>query len=67
MTGVQTCALPICVFAEALASFEGDRVFLRAREVKEPVMARYLWTNYGEVTVYGANGLPMAPFRTHIF
>ena len=54
------------VFAEALASFEGDRVFLRAREVKEPVMARYLWTNYGEVTVYGANGLPMAPFRTHI-
>lgn len=54
------------VFAEALASFEGDRVFLRAREVIEPVMARYLWTNYGEVTVYGANGLPMAPFRTHI-
>lgn len=53
------------VFVEARASFEGDRVFLSAPEVEEPVMARYLWTNYGEVTVYGANGLPMAPFRTH--
>lgn len=55
------------VFREARAVFEGDRVFLHSPEIKEPVMARYLWTNYGEVTVFGANGLPMAPFRTHIF
>lgn len=55
------------VFREAWAVFEGDRVFLHSPEVKEPVMARYLWTNYGEVTVFGANGLPMAPFRTHNF
>ncbi len=55
------------VFAEAQAIFEGDRIFLYSEEVREPVMARYLWTNYGEVTVYGANGLPVAPFRTHIF
>lgn len=55
------------VFREARAVFEGDRVFLHSPEVKEPVMARYLWTNYGEVTVFGANGLPMAPFRTHLF
>ena len=55
------------VFREARAACEGDRVFLHSPEIKEPVMARYLWTNYGEVTVFGANGLPMAPFRTHIF
>lgn len=55
------------VFVEACADFEKDKIFLHSEEVKEPVMARYLWTNYGEVTVFGANGLPMAPFRTHSF
>lgn len=42
-------------------------IFLSAQEVKNPVMARYLWTNYGEVTLFGDNGLPVAPFRTHRF
>lgn len=55
------------VFVEAGADFEKDKIFLHSDEVREPVMARYLWTNYGEVTVFGANGLPMAPFRTHSF
>lgn len=55
------------IFREAEAVITGDKVFLRAEEVQEPVMARYLWTNYGEVTVFGANCLPMAPFRTHKF
>lgn len=55
------------IFKEAEAVFEGDKVFVYSEEVKEPVMARYLWTNYGEVTVFGANDLPMAPFRTHRF
>lgn len=55
------------VFREAEAVMTGNRIFLRAEEVQEPVMARYLWTNYGEVTVFGVNGLPMAPFRTHKF
>lgn len=44
-----------------------NTVFLSAKEVKMPVMARYLWTNYGEVTLFGSNGLPAAPFRTHKF
>ena len=55
------------IFKEAEAVFDGNKVFVRSEEVKEPVMARYLWTNYGEVTVFGANNLPMAPFRTHTF
>lgn len=54
-------------FEKADAILEGNKVFLRAENIKEPVMARYLWTNYAEVNVYGKNGLPMAPFRTHYF
>lgn len=55
------------IFKEAKAVFNGDKVFVYSEEVKEPIMARYLWTNYGEVTVFGTNNLPMAPFRTHKF
>lgn len=55
------------IFKEAEAAFEGNKVFVHSVEVKEPIMARYLWTNYGEVRVFGANHLPMAPFRTHRF
>lgn len=48
------------------ADFEirGDKIFVYSSEVSEPLDVRYLWTNYGEVTLYGANGLPAAPFRT---
>lgn len=56
------------VFMEAdLVILEGNKIFLSCGEIQEPVMARYLWTNYGEVTLFGANGLPLAPFRTHLF
>ncbi len=57
------------VFYPAKAIFTEGRntVFLKGEEVPEPVMARYLWTNFGEVRIFGRNGLPMAPFRTHIF
>ena len=54
-------------FETAKAYVEGNKVFLEAENIKEPVMARYLWTNYSEVNVFGKNGLPMAPFRTHYF
>ena len=30
--------------------------------VPTPVAARYAWYNYGPVTIYGKNGLPLAPF-----
>lgn len=55
------------VFVEAKAELIKNTVFLQAEGVDEPVVARYLWTNYSEVPVFGANGLPMAPFRTHLF
>lgn len=46
------------------AWFKEDRIFVRSAEVSEPVYLRYNWTNYGEVTVYSKNGIPLAPFRT---
>lgn len=37
---------------------------LFSKKVKNPVFARYGWFNYGPVTVFGKNGLPLAPFST---
>lgn len=60
------------IFYPASVTFSTEKekantIFLSAENVKEPLMARYLWTNYGEVTLFGGNGLPTAPFRTHLF
>jgi len=35
---------------------------LTALFVPQPVHARYAWANWAPVTVFGANGLPLAPF-----
>lgn len=52
-------------FVPADAEFRGEQIFLSSKEVDQPLYARYNWTNYGPVAVYGVNGLPLAPFRTH--
>ncbi|NLL72687.1 MAG: hypothetical protein GX237_04090, partial [Clostridiales bacterium] len=39
-------------------------ILLESNEILEPVYARYCWTNYGDVSIFGANGIPLAPFRT---
>lgn len=51
-------------YVPAAVKIERDRIHVSAPEVPEPVFARYLWTNYGDVAVYGAEGIPLAPFRT---
>ncbi|MCH5201002.1 MAG: sialate O-acetylesterase [Oscillospiraceae bacterium] len=51
-------------FVPADAEFRGEQIFVSSREVAEPLYARYNWTNYGDVAVFGVNGLPLAPFRT---
>lgn len=51
-------------YVAAEARFEEDRIILSGKDVENPRFARYLWTNYSEVFVYGKNGLPLAPFRT---
>lgn len=48
------------------ASFliQGSKIFLSSSEIDKPMYARYCWTNYSEVTIFGKNGIPLAPFRT---
>ncbi len=41
-----------------------DKILVFNDTITEPVSVRYQWTNYGDVTLYGKNGLPVAPFRT---
>ncbi len=41
-----------------------NTISLYSKKVPAPVFARYGWFNYGPVTVFGKNGLPLAPFRT---
>lgn len=51
-------------YVPARVAVEGDSLRLWADGLSWPRYARYLWTNYGPVTFFGANGLPVAPFRT---
>ena len=51
-------------FVKAEAMVEGSRIRVSALDVKNPRYVRYLWTNYAEVTLFGKNGMPVAPFRT---
>ncbi len=51
-------------FVPAKAELFAGKIILRGEGLIKPRFARYLWTNYGEVTLYGVNGIPVAPFRT---
>jgi sialate O-acetylesterase len=51
-------------YFKADAVIRGSRIFISSDKVDTPKFARYCWTNYGEVSVYGRNNLPLAPFRT---
>ncbi len=53
-------------FFPADAQVQGERIFLSAKNVSAPMYARYNFVNYGEVTVFGKNGIPLAPFRTSL-
>lgn len=51
-------------FTAADAKICGDRIFISSDKVKEPLYARYDCFNWCDVSVYGKNGIPLAPFRT---
>lgn len=51
-------------YIPAAVEIRDDTIHVSVPGIASPVYARYLWTNYGDVSVYGANGLPLAPFRT---
>ena len=51
-------------FVPAKAEVRGSSVVLSSENVSAPVAARYMWIDYAQVTLFGANGLPVAPFIT---
>lgn len=53
------------LYHKAEAEFDGEKIILSSTDVSEPKFARYNWVNYGEVTVFSKNGIPLAPFRTN--
>ena len=54
-------------FFEAEGLVETDTVILWAGQVPEPLFVRYAWRSYCKPNLYGASGLPAAPFRTDSF
>jgi len=49
----------------ANARVVGDRVYVWSDRVAAPRAVRYAWTNNPEAAnLFGANGLPAAPFRS---
>lgn len=54
------------IFYKADVEISGNIIFIRSDNVKRPKYARYAWTNYMEVKIFGRNGIPLAPFRTHM-
>lgn len=51
-------------FYKAEARREGNRIVVSAPEVSVPVAVRYAWADNPPISLYGENGLPVAPFRT---
>ena len=49
-------------FIPAQARIEGTLLILSAPELNHPLYARYAWTDYGQVHLFNADGLPLEPF-----
>ena len=49
-------------YVPAKAELDGCAVRLTAEGVTRPVKVRYAWVNWGKVHLFGAGGLPLAPF-----
>ncbi|MBP3568340.1 MAG: sialate O-acetylesterase [Lachnospiraceae bacterium] len=54
------------VYVPAKAKVHGNTIVLSNEAVSVPVSARYMWIDYAEVTLFGRNGLPVAPFHTSL-
>ena len=46
-------------YYKADAKIAGNDIVVSAFEVDKPKYARYCWTNYSEVTLFGKNGIPL--------
>ncbi len=51
-------------FVSAKAEVHGAIITVSSEQIVVPKYVRYCWTNYGPVSLFGKNKLPLAPFRT---
>lgn len=51
-------------YKKAEVVINDNKISIYSESITHPIYARYCWTNYSEVTVFGKNGIPLAPFRT---
>ena len=49
-----------------ILNYDKKEVAVCSEEVTDPRQIRYAWTNFGQVTLFGSNDLPVAPFRAVI-
>ena len=50
------------VFYPASVIIQHEALYLHCPRVTRPIKARYAWTDYAIVRLFGTNGLPLAPF-----
>lgn len=50
----------------AIWNLSKDTINLTCDEVTHPRFVRYAWTNYCRLSIFGANGIPLAPFCKEI-
>lgn len=50
------------LFVPADVVIDGERLIVSSSQVSTPVHVRYAHVNWGEVKLFGQNGLPLAPF-----
>lgn len=51
------------IFFPADVEIQENKLLVSAKAVPSPVKVRYLWVDYGICSIYGSNGLPLAPFK----
>lgn len=53
-------------FYPAIWNLCKDTINLTCDDVSHPRYVRYAWSNYSRVSIFGANGLPLAPFNAEL-
>ena len=48
----------------AEAEITENHILVKNSDIKNPTGVRYAWYNYGDVTLFGKNGFPSAPFES---
>ncbi|MFC2128496.1 sialate O-acetylesterase [Bacteroidota bacterium] len=51
-------------FYKAKAKIEGNSILVKSKKVKDPVAARYAWSNTAQPNLFNKSGLPASSFRT---